>query len=410
MNQRKDYTFKYNEKIGRHGWLRLTPAYSIKLVQDILCYSDLFSNKSFQEKTILDPFCGTATTGIVAAELGLDCILYDINPFLVWFGNIKSKNFNTSELKGLYDFVSTDLENGLFDFNRDGYWVPPMKNIERWWNDDTLFVLSALRNYICFKWGVPSHSGNHNLLWVAFARLVIETSAADFSHISVSFKEKTAEYTSTAIINLYLNILEGILHSATSELKGRVAIIHGDSRTLNKDDNKVDLVITSPPYPNRISYIRELRPYMYWLGFLETGEQAGELDWKAIGGTWGSATSKLFLWESENKNLPQELFNVCSKIEHTDNKNGKTMSLYVLKFFEDMFTHLSNLRNRLNNGAEINYILGNSSFYGNYVDTDSIVKDILYQLNYSEISSCIIRKRNCNKGLFEYKISAKWNN
>ena len=91
MNQRKDYTFKYNEKIGRHGWLRLTPAYSIKLVQDILCYSDLFSNKSFQEKTILDPFCGTATTGIVAAELGLDCILYDINPFLVWFGNIKSK-------------------------------------------------------------------------------------------------------------------------------------------------------------------------------------------------------------------------------------------------------------------------------------------------------------------------------
>ena len=134
------------------------------------------------------------------------------------------------------------------------------------------------------------------------------------------------------------------------------------------------------------------------------------MDWKAIGGTWGSATSKLFLWESENKNLPQELFNVCSKIEHTDNKNGKTMSLYVLKFFEDMFTHLSNLRNRLNNGAEINYILGNSSFYGNYVDTDSIVKDILYQLNYSEISSCIIRKRNCNKGLFEYKISAKWNN
>lgn len=86
------------------------------------------------------------------------------------------------------------------------------------------------------------------------------------------------------------------------------------------------------------------------------------------------------------------------------------MSLYILKFFEDMFTHFSNLRNRLNDGAEINYILGNSSFYGNYVDTDNLIKDILYQLNYSEINSTIIRKRNCNKGLFEYKISAKWNN
>lgn len=410
MVRRKDYTFKYNEKIGRHGWLRLTPAYSIKLVQDILCYGDLFSNESFQRKTILDPFCGTATTGIVAAELGLDCILYDINPFLVWFGNIKSKNFNGDELKGLYDSVSVDLGNALFNFNRERLWIPPMKNIERWWNDDTLFVLAVLRNYIGLTWGMPSYNGSHNLLWIAFARLVIETSAADFSHISVSFKEKTEEYTSAAIINLYLNILEGVLLSATRKLKGHAVIIHGDSRTLNKDNNKIDLVITSPPYPNRISYIRELRPYMYWLGFLETGEQAGELDWKAIGGTWGSATSKLSLWKSENENLPQELFDVCSKIEHYDNKNGKTMSLYVLKFFDDMFTHLSNLRSRLNNGAEINYILGNSSFYGNYVDTDSIIKDILHQLNYSEISSCIIRKRNCNKGLFEYRISAKWNN
>lgn len=410
MAQRKDYTFKYNEKIGRHGWLRLTPAYSIKLVQDILCYSDSFSNRLFQGKTILDPFCGTATTGIVAAELGLDCILYDINPFLVWFGNIKSKNFNNDELKGLYGSVSADLENSLFDCNREGLWIPPMKNIERWWNGDTLFVLAALRSYLALTWGMPSHDGSHNLLWVAFARLVIETSAADFNHISMSFKEKTEEYTHAAIISLYLDILKGILHSATGKLKGHAVIIHGDSRILNKDNSKADLVITSPPYPNRISYIRELRPYMYWLGFLETGEQAGELDWKAIGGTWGSATSKLSLWKSENENLPQELFDVCSKIEHSDNKNGKTMSLYVLKFFEDMFTHLSNLRARLNDGAEINYILGNSSFYGNYVDTDSIIKDILHQLNYSEINSCVIRKRNCNKGLFEYRISAKWNN
>lgn len=39
---------------------------------------------------------------------------------------------------------------------------------------------------------------------------------------------------------------------------------------------------------------------MYWLGFLESGEQAGNLDWKAIGGTWGSATSKLKDWEATN--------------------------------------------------------------------------------------------------------------
>lgn len=46
-----------------------------------------------------------------------------------------------------------------------------------------------------------------------------------------------------------------------------------------------------------MSYIRELRPYMYWLGFLNKAKEAGELDWKAIGGTWGIATSRLSCWE-----------------------------------------------------------------------------------------------------------------
>lgn len=410
MKQRSDYTFKYNKKIGRHGWLRLTPAYSIKLVQEILRKNDLFDGKIFKGGMILDPFCGTATTGIVAAEMGLDCVLYDINPFLVWFGKIKSENFDDEELAKLYDTVKKDLKELSSNGNDESAWVPPMKNIERWWNHGTLMALATLRQYINKRWGMPTDNGAYNLLWVAFARIIIETSAADFGHISVSFKEETTNYELESVIKLYINIFDIIINSAKEKLKGNATIVYGDSRTLDKDISKFDMVITSPPYPNRISYIRELRPYMYWLGFLETGEQAGEMDWKAIGGTWGVATSKLYSWKSENSHLPQALYDVCRKIENADNKNAKAMSLYVLKFFEDMFTHLSSLRKRLNRGAEINYILGNSSFYGNYVDTENIIKESLNYLGYSNIQSYVIRKRNCNKGLFEYKISAMWNN
>lgn len=90
MKQRGDYTFKYNKLQGRHGWLRLTPAYSVKLVKEILQKDTVFSDLG--RKKILDPFCGTATTGVVAAESGYNCDLYDINPFLVWLGKIKSSN------------------------------------------------------------------------------------------------------------------------------------------------------------------------------------------------------------------------------------------------------------------------------------------------------------------------------
>jgi len=82
-----------------------------------------------------------------------------------------------------------------------------------------------------------------------------------------------------------MDILGNIVASSKEELKGCATVVYGDSRKLDKENCKFDMVITSPPYPNRISYIRELRPYMYWLGFLTTGEQAGEMDWEAIGGT-----------------------------------------------------------------------------------------------------------------------------
>ena len=265
MKQRSDYTFKYNIKNGRHGWLRLTPAYSIKLVKEILQRDTLFA-ADVQPQNILDPFCGTATTGVVAAEYGLNCTLYDINPFLVWFCKIKSKNFNAKRLDHLVETVSNDL-NGLEILQKD-YWVPPMKNIERWWSQDTLATLSTLHNYISMKWGKPTCKDDYNLLWIAFARLVIETSAADFNHISVSFKEETMSHEWQAIKQMFMDILMSMIHSAKTDLPGNVTILEGDSRILQYE-GRYDTVITSPPYPNRISYIRELRPYMYWLGFLE---------------------------------------------------------------------------------------------------------------------------------------------
>lgn len=400
MNKKRtDYTFRYNVDNGRHGWLRLTPAYSIKLVEEIITKYN--PNKDCQ---ILDPFCGTATTGIVSAANGYKCSLYDINPFLVWFGNIKAQKYSSTELDKVIITLNQDLKNLSY---KEGLWIPNIKNIERWWDNKTLNSLASLRNYLSNKWGEPNQNGVSNLLWVAFARLCIEVSAADFNHISLSFKDNTSTVEFDVVKDAFLKYCDFILESAKMPLIGNATVYLGDSRLLPVEE-KYDLVITSPPYPNRISYIRELRPYMYWLKFLQESKEAGELDWKAIGGTWGSATSKLFFWEPVSTNLPQELLEVCEKIQNSDSKNGVSMSRYVHKFFDDLYIHLSSLRQRLNKEATINYIIGNSSFYGNMVDTESYMIEILQNLGYKDVKSSIIRKRNSNKCLFEYLISAKW--
>jgi len=340
----------------------------------------------------------------VAAEKGFRCSLYDINPFLVWFGNTKSANYPIKQLKSTVDKVEKDI----IHISQGDRWLPPIKNIDRWWDDETLSTLSDIRYYLSSTFGEPSNQIDvRNLLWVSFARVCIEVSAADFSHVSVSFNDNRSQFDRSFIINLFIDYCKKIFASAERTIIGESHIYLGDSRELPIDE-QYDLVITSPPYPNRISYIRELRPYMYWLKFLSDSKDAGELDWKAIGGTWGSATSKLMMWNQQSDYLPSELLSVCSAIASANSQNGETMSRYVHKFFDDIYLHLSNLRKRLNDDAQLNYIIGNSFFYDIEVDTESYLIDILQKLGYTDIHSSAIRKRNSKKGLYEYLISARW--
>ena len=137
ITQRTDYTFKYNQKLARHGWLRLTPAYSVKLVKEII---DSIRGSAF----ILDPFSGTATTGLVAAEQGLSAHCFDINPFLIWLGNAKCRHYSNDELEKLKVGINQALIECHEGVKKEN-WLPNIHNITRWWCEQTLKVLAALR-------------------------------------------------------------------------------------------------------------------------------------------------------------------------------------------------------------------------------------------------------------------------
>ncbi len=400
IQKRADYTFKYNSQFGRHGWLRLTPAYSVKLVRELI------KEDCCTRSRIVDPFSGTATTGLVAAEMGFDATLFDINPFLIWLGNTKCYHFSAAKLSSLKDDFFNCIKHIVIS---DNCWVPPIHNIERWWHPETLIILASIRKSLVDTFGEPNGNSYHNLIWVAFSRLIIETSSAAFNHVSMSFKEQSTQYELGHIKNVFEQIFLHIISTAQNELHGDVEILKVDSRDLSyARTNPYDTVITSPPYPNRISYIRELRPYMYWIKFLHNGSDAGLLDWEAIGGTWGTATTKLKNWNPVNTNLPERLYAVCNNIQLSGDKYSDIMSLYVHKYFDDMHSHLQKITTILKPKAKLNYIVGNSSFYGHFVDTESIIADSMKSIGYNNITIKTIRKRNTNKGLFEFNVKAQW--
>lgn len=405
VKQRADYTFKYNQKFGRHAWLRLTPAYSVKLVKEIMAHTPV-------EASILDPFSGTATTGLVAAEQNRLAECWDINPFLIWLGRAKCRSYTTAVLDRLRQDVHQAVSAGAAK-NSSGveHWLPSIHNITRWWDEQTLSGLASLRQALVEQFGEPQTSQNEasTLAWIAFCRLIIETSSAAFNHVSVSFQDDVAMFHWSQLCTLYLDIFEKILASAPHPLPGRATIYLQDARQPRLSQERgYTHVITSPPYPNRLSYIRELRPYMYWTKFLTTAPEAGELDWQAIGGTWGIATSRLKSWEPNGVVLPNALDAVVAQILDSEEKNALLMGNYVWKYFYDMYLHLQNLRQALQPGAILTYIVGNSSFYGVQVPTEKLLELFLSDLGFSNVGSRIVRKRNSKKELFEFCVYATW--
>ena len=401
VQQRSDYTFKSNRSLGRHGWLRLTPAYGVKLVEKLLSSSNT-------KAIILDPFSGTATTGLVAAELGLQAYSFDINPFLIWLGNAKYRNYTEDCLLDIREKVRQALKEYKSQLEQDN-WIPQIFNIDRWWSGYTLKILASLRTTLVDQFGEPEEKDEYSVVWIAFCRLIIETSSAAFNHISMSFNDTVTHHEIEYVEELFLAILDFVLRSAEKNIMGNAKVLKVDSRNIISLDNiKINKVITSPPYPNRVSYIRELRPYMYWTKFINEAKEAGELDWLAVGGTWGIATSRLNSWTMEEESLPEKIFSTVKNIKRSDGKNSELLAIYVLKYFHDMHLHLSSIRSVLENGAELHYIVGNSTFFGNMVDTAGLLSDSMKVLGYSNVYSEVVRKRNCNKALYEYCVSASW--
>jgi DNA modification methylase len=361
---------------------------------------------------VFDPFSGTGTTALCAAYRGKTGIATDINPFLVWLANAKASSYDATAIEAFRHAAqlaarsAADAGAALAD-------CPPLSNIERWWRPSALTFLLRL------KAALDAHeAADATLLKVAFCRTMMKLSNAAFNHQSMSFMPAdpvTAGAPADAALAdetdsfaaQFLSDVDHVAEAAVDNPSGSAEYIQSNARAapLAKWRNRVDLLITSPPYPNRMSYVRELRPYMYWLRFLSTGRQAGELDWEAIGGTWGVATSRLSEWVSCGEFVPSGLTGILKKIRCAHEKNGKLLANYVHKYFEDMLEHLAAMLPLLKRGATVHYIVGNSIFYGHMVSAEQFLAQQMAAVGLCDVRILPIRRRNSKKGLLEFHVT-----
>ena len=383
-------TFRGNLRSTRHGWLRLTPAYSVGLVRELI------AARSLPDLPVLDPFCGTGTTLTACAEQGIDCSTVDINPFLRWLAEVKSRSYSAADVskaRALVEVMARAARKGTAQA-----WVPALHQIEKWWDAATLGALSRAFAELSGKRGKA-----RDLAALAFCRTLVDAGNVSFRHQSMSFRARAA---AADVGGLLGSAFEALAPAALEPmLAAKRTILLGDSRHVAEvlSANSCGCVVTSPPYVNRMSYIRELRPYMYWLGFLDDGRQAGELDWQAIGGTWGVATSKLNRWQPEAARALPRLRPLVRQIE----AQSSLLARYVERYFCDMDEHIKSLSRVLARGGHANYVIGNSKFFDVVVPAEKLFADLFKRHGFARVRTRVLRRRTSKKELYEYLVSAE---
>src|SRR4051794_26999512 len=404
VGREEHLTFRANAEATRYGWLRLTPAYSVHFV------SALLDRHASEGTLVLDPYCGTGTTALVCAERGIACVTTDINPFLVWLARAKTAAYAPDDLAA-FAAAAGDVEDALRADGAEPEWTPALHRIDKWWDEPTLHALGRAMAAIRAQ-AVPPAAAD--LLRLAFCRVLIARASVSFGHQSMSFKRRVdaeARLPAGRLVALaaetWARAAAGLARSATTAIRTAPRAIEADARDLRGAlaGARPGCVVTSPPYPNRMSYVRELRPYMYWLGYLADGRAAGELDWRAIGGTWGSATSNVGKWTPpQPRPIAYRGFDdIVTRIAH----RSDLLSRYVHKYFHDMDDHVAALTEVLTPRATVHYIVGNSKFYDVLVPVERIYAALFERHGFANVRVETIRKRSSKRELFEFLVSAQ---
>ena len=221
--------------------------------------------------------------------------------------------------------------------------IPPIHNVHRWWRADVLHEM------LCIKAAIHSLDDLH---YRDFFRLVLagvlvpDLTNVTLGRLQLHFIDRSKHSIDTAkIFESHAKLMIGDLHALNKErMSASTILIHGDSTSHDtyKKLPVIDAVITSPPYPNRYSYVWNTRPHLYMLDFIKVAKVAADIDKKTIGGTWGSATSDLLKGDVSPLNdvVAHALMGLDLRIRAKDN----LMANYVVHYFNRLALHLAALR------------------------------------------------------------------
>jgi len=261
-----DWSFKdENTSYLTHG---IHP-YPAKFIPQIA--SCLIQYMSSPGELVCDPFSGSGTTALEANLAKRKSVNIDLNPLAIILGQVKTTKINNT-IKIETEKLIQKIKNSDAKSRNKKMHIPEIPNIERWFHNNAIKELSFISNLIKNL----KNQSTKNICLISLSKTVLRVSN-QISETQYSSKQK--EIPEGFTIKLFLENLNQIMNKlsqSASELGTFTSkFIHDDirkpivgtSKNSPLKEDSIDLVVTSPPYPNVTDYHLYHRFRLFWLGY-----------------------------------------------------------------------------------------------------------------------------------------------
>ena len=394
-----------------HDWYRFVLSFPPHLVGD---YLDRFGATAHTR--VLDPFCGTGTTVVECKKRGIPSVGIEINTVAQFAGAVKTDW--TPDPDELLAHASEIAEIALDKLHAQGVednpaidsLAPPTLPArlrvlppEQWalllTNSispmplhKTLTLLGILKRHNDVRYG------RHELLALANALPFTISNLRFGPEVGLGTIKKDASVIGTWYAGVQAMVED--LRSLSSLASVPSVVHHADARQMLDvlEPESIDMVITSPPYPNEKDYTRTTRLESVLLGFINSKDELRALK----RGLVRSNTRGVYKGDDDDQWVAHfpEIQRIAAEIEARRIELGKTSGferLYarVTKlYFGGMARHLADLRTILRPGALLAYVVGDQASYLRVmIRTGQLLAAIGESLGYEVVGIDLFRTR-----------------
>lgn len=384
-------TFSDNMKLPVHRWFRYSAGFSADWVRAVI--------QEYKPTAVLDPFAGSGTTLLAADQEGVESYGFEPHPFVTRIARTKlSWNSSVADFISWAGMVLKKAVTTSADISEEA----PL--IAKCYSEDALKKLCALRN--CFldcRGDMPPKIGD--LLWLAITSILRPCSHAGTAQwqyvLPAKGKNRVVETFEAFRLKVDEMASDMELFQKSATPLGAL-MVHDARASAESLEGKIDLVVTSPPYPNNYDYGDCTRLEMcFWREIQGWGDLQNAVRRFLIRScSQHAAAEKLKLDDvlsaPQLGPISEELSDICHTLEEERLSHGgkKTYHTMVAAYFADIALVFHSLREVCRSGCRLCFVIGDSAPYGVHVPVDDFMGRLAKASGFDSYSFEKIRDRN----------------